>query len=65
MESVQNPSDALEKQEYGRRVQMACMLLEKGAYIDATNNNGAEPLRCCRPDAIQNGVKKFIEEKSV
>ena len=41
------------------------MLMAKGAFIDATNNNGAEPLQCCRPDTIRNGVKKFILEKSV
>jgi hypothetical protein len=42
---------------------MACMLLEKGAYIDAKNNNGAEPLQCCKPDDIRKGVKKFVIEK--
>ncbi|KAL8578225.1 hypothetical protein ACOMHN_040986 [Nucella lapillus] len=56
------PSEALEKYEHRNRVRMACMLLEKGAYIDATNHNGAQPLQCCKPEAIRRGVKKFIEE---
>lgn len=56
------PSDALEKFEHRNRVRMACMLLEKGAFIDATNHNGAQPLQCCKPDDIRRGVKKFIEE---
>ena len=41
------------------------MLMAKGAFVDATNNSGAEPLQCCRPDTIRNGVNKFILEKSV
>ncbi|KAK7093215.1 E3 ubiquitin-protein ligase MIB2-like [Littorina saxatilis] len=57
-----NPSEALEKYEHRHRVQIANMLLEKGAFLDATNNNGAEPLQCCRPDYIRNGVKHFIKE---
>lgn len=57
-----DPSEALEKHEHRNRVSMACMLLEKGAFIDATNHKGAQPLQCCRPEAIRKGVKKFIEE---
>ncbi|KAK7496809.1 hypothetical protein BaRGS_00012018 [Batillaria attramentaria] len=57
-----NPSERLEQQEHRNRVKIAYMLMEKGAFIDVKNNNGAEPIQCCRPETIRKGFQQFIKE---
>lgn len=59
----QNQTEDAEKQEHRKRVTVACMLLEKGAFVDIKNKNGAEPLQCCRPETIRKGFKQFVEQK--
>lgn len=46
-------------QEDNERCKVACMLIEKGANVGATNSRNRTPLQVCRSDRVRNAVSNF------
>ncbi|KAK7471427.1 hypothetical protein BaRGS_00035915 [Batillaria attramentaria] len=59
---VNNPDSLQGLNEQRQRARLACILLSKGAYPDATNKKGRAPLECCPHPALRKAVQEFINQ---
>ncbi|XP_076472368.1 E3 ubiquitin-protein ligase MIB2-like [Babylonia areolata] len=59
---VDNPDTMRGQLELRSRIRMACMLISKGAYPDARNKKGSDPLDTCRYSGVESAVKQFMKE---